>query len=357
MAHFIYEDIKDYLMQIINENKHNTDYKLPSENQLALKFKTTRITAKRALTALTEEGYIYRLHGKGSFVRTNFSKPLPVGEKDFVCLFLPNIKSNFMADIIDGATNYLEGTNIQLIVCSNTESSLISNSLIMKVTDIGTKGIIFFPFDNEGYNKDLMLLALNNFPVVFIDRTLLGLDISAVSSNHFDSAKNAVQMLIDKGSKQIALLCTALESSSTVHERKRGYDQALIDNGRLIKNEHLFAIDAADPHLTETVLEYLTAHPEVDGLITAGDRIGLDVIKAVKKKGINVPRDLQIIFYDDEYSAFCDLLPFSPTCIKQNGFRIGSEAARVVTNLIRTNNSVNEQLKMDCTILERGSTR
>ncbi len=67
MGKFLYQEIKDYLLGLIKEHKSEPHYQLPSENQLALKFATTRITAKRALTELQEEGYIYRVHGKGSF--------------------------------------------------------------------------------------------------------------------------------------------------------------------------------------------------------------------------------------------------------------------------------------------------
>ena len=43
---------------------------LPSENELAKQFNTTRMTVRQALTELVREGYIDRRHGKGSIVRS-----------------------------------------------------------------------------------------------------------------------------------------------------------------------------------------------------------------------------------------------------------------------------------------------
>jgi DNA-binding GntR family transcriptional regulator len=77
MSKFLYKQIKDYLLQLVTDNKNVPHYKLPSENQIAVKFNTSRITAKRALTELQEEGYIYRIQGKGSFLkqfRRNYMK-------------------------------------------------------------------------------------------------------------------------------------------------------------------------------------------------------------------------------------------------------------------------------------------
>ena len=40
MGKFLYETIKDYLKKLIQENKNVPNYKLPSENQLAMKART-----------------------------------------------------------------------------------------------------------------------------------------------------------------------------------------------------------------------------------------------------------------------------------------------------------------------------
>ena len=55
MSEFLYKQIKEYLLQLIADNKYVSHYKLPSENQLAVKFNSSRITAKKAYTELQEE--------------------------------------------------------------------------------------------------------------------------------------------------------------------------------------------------------------------------------------------------------------------------------------------------------------
>ena len=61
-----YERIKNYLIQgIVSRQFYDI---LPSENQLADKFKVSRMTARRALNELGREGTVQRIPGKGTFV-------------------------------------------------------------------------------------------------------------------------------------------------------------------------------------------------------------------------------------------------------------------------------------------------
>ena len=99
MGKFLYETIKDYLKKLIQENKNVPNYKLPSENQLAMRFSTTRMTAKRAISELQEEGLLYRIHGKGSFITAAPAQGTDVPVNEFICMLLPNLESHFILEL------------------------------------------------------------------------------------------------------------------------------------------------------------------------------------------------------------------------------------------------------------------
>lgn len=60
--------ISEWLRDQIEQKKFDTDEKLPSENQLCEKFDVSRVTVRKALQTLENEGLIYRSQGLGSFV-------------------------------------------------------------------------------------------------------------------------------------------------------------------------------------------------------------------------------------------------------------------------------------------------
>lgn len=63
-----YNDIK----QKIISKEYLEGNLLPSETQYMAKYNISRITVRNALALLEQEGYVYRIQGKGSFVAGNF---------------------------------------------------------------------------------------------------------------------------------------------------------------------------------------------------------------------------------------------------------------------------------------------
>ena len=64
-----HEQISDWLRVQIQEGVYAADAQIPSESQLTERFEVSRITVRRALQTLENEGLIYRRQGLGSFVK------------------------------------------------------------------------------------------------------------------------------------------------------------------------------------------------------------------------------------------------------------------------------------------------
>ena len=248
MGKFLYETIKDYLKKLIQENKNVPNYKLPSENQLAMRFSTTRMTAKRAISELQEEGLLYRIHGKGSFITAAPAQGTDVPVNEFICMLLPNLESHFILELIAGARQYLKPFGYHLLIMSESEEELRTFNLIKRIVNLNIKGIIVFPNSRAHYNKDLLLLALNKFPVVFVDRTLHDFDISSVTSDHINIGRRGIQFLIDKGCQNIGFISMPREDSSSISRRLTGYEKAHVENDRRI----IPAIFSMSPKTTRT---------------------------------------------------------------------------------------------------------
>lgn len=62
------DHVKQFLYTFIKDMDTNKGTKLPSENELAQKLSVSRVTIRRALDDLEQEGIIFRMHGKGTFI-------------------------------------------------------------------------------------------------------------------------------------------------------------------------------------------------------------------------------------------------------------------------------------------------
>jgi GntR family histidine utilization transcriptional repressor len=63
-----YERIKAFVLSGIEDSTWAPGARLPSENQLASQFSSSRMTANRAIKELEAEGVVERIQGKGTFV-------------------------------------------------------------------------------------------------------------------------------------------------------------------------------------------------------------------------------------------------------------------------------------------------
>lgn len=66
---FKYALIKNDIVQAIKKKQLNADDKILSEAKLCKKYNVSRITVTRAINELVAEDYLYRIQGKGTFVK------------------------------------------------------------------------------------------------------------------------------------------------------------------------------------------------------------------------------------------------------------------------------------------------
>lgn len=64
----IYSRIREEIRQQILRGDLRPGNRIPSEEKLASRYGISRMTARHAVTQLVQEGYLYRVHGKGTFV-------------------------------------------------------------------------------------------------------------------------------------------------------------------------------------------------------------------------------------------------------------------------------------------------
>ena len=64
----IYYQIKQEILERIKKGELKPGDRIESEEKLAKRYEISRMTARHAVTQLVNDGYLYRVHGKGTFV-------------------------------------------------------------------------------------------------------------------------------------------------------------------------------------------------------------------------------------------------------------------------------------------------
>ncbi|MCG8490468.1 MAG: UTRA domain-containing protein [Sneathiellales bacterium] len=78
----LYKQVKDYVIGKIMSNEWPPHYQIPSEHTFVRNMQISRMTIHRALRELTQDGYLERIQGVGTFVAEAKSKTPAVDIKD-----------------------------------------------------------------------------------------------------------------------------------------------------------------------------------------------------------------------------------------------------------------------------------
>ena len=374
--------------------------RIPPEITLASSFQVSVPTVKRALGILEGEDVIVRIRGKGTFVRSEVKKvpqttggteqlrvqmkeelkeqlkeelkeelkeqfaheqpqqqsqEQPVAEISrrveprsiAVGVILPKARDGFSRRLLSGIIEGLSENGARALVDFSNNDREREGEIIAGLLQAGVDGLIIFPMDGEIYNKDLLRLSLERFPVVFVDRWLPGIDISRVVSQHANGVKEAVDALYAAGHRNMALVFTGEFSASTesVIERTKGFREGLGANGISPTDDTVwipaFKADGTFQDAEDYLVNKLRQHPDVTALVGVSSRDVRMAAKAARVVGRSIPNDLSIVGFDIgvEFSGIGELFgnraeDFPVAWIDQSEFVIGREAAGVVSRLI-----------------------
>jgi LacI family transcriptional regulator len=138
-------------------------------------------------------------------------------------------------------------------------------------------------------------------PIVLVDAYSDTDSYDAVVSDNFRASYQAVEYLIQKGHRHIGLSGSEMNCYPSLKERRNGYLRALKENE--ITDVYIANFNINKSHGYKETTSLLREHPQVTALFCVNDDVANDALRAVKDMGLEVPKNVSIIGYDDTYVA------------------------------------------------------
>ena len=192
-------------------------------------------------------------------------------------------------------------------------------------------------------------------PVVMFDRVTDAILCDKVIIDDKLAAYEAVQSLINKGKKKIALV-TTVDYVSVGKLRTDGYIKALLDNGLPFDESLIIKIENVET--CEIIIGKLLEDKVVDAVFAVNELFAVTIIKTANKLGLKVPQDLAVIAFTDgiisKYST-----P-TITTVSQNGIEMGNTAAKILIDRLEEEEEEEEEeyktIIIETHLVEREST-
>ena len=269
----LYEDVR----KGISAGKYPPGMALPSEQELAEKYRISRSSVRTGLNALLKEHLIEKRPGIGSFIR---DISLDVPEKLIsVGINTPRkeLEPWFSARIVDTLMKVCGEKHVR---CSLFEQDGFSEKLID-----GAMFLMLTPKDELP-----LQLAKSGIPALLFNRVSVHKDIAYVSVNYREESRNALKFLLDRGKKRVLIP----NVSATEKLRTLGIMDALADcPERGVVYETEAKKDAA--YYTERLRSaILTVNP--DAIYLPNGSYAVPALNAMRDLNRN---DIPMICFDD----------------------------------------------------------
>ncbi|WP_188456976.1 LacI family DNA-binding transcriptional regulator [Virgibacillus oceani] len=269
------------------------------------------------------------------------------GKSKMIALFVPDIMNPFFPELARAVEDVTNHHGYTFILCNTDDEIEKEQTYLNALQQKSVDGIIIV---SSTITKEL--ISKIKIPIIALDR-IIGANMSSVTVNNREGAREAVRYLKSIGCQRIAHICGPDHVINTA-ERMKGYldevkDEDWFLSSYIVSGEYYFQT------ATQAMKKLLTVHPEIDGIFVGNDLMGVGVLKGAKELGIRVPDELSVIAFDGIMLG--ETTTPSLTTMAQPIYEIGARAAEMLLEQINDSKYQSKREEFTVQLIERQSTR
>ncbi len=305
------------------------------------------VNNERYVRARTREQVESAIAGLG-FQRNEAARALRPGQTtETIALVIEDVANPFWSAVTHGAEEVARKYRHMVVVGStrssyDRERDLLRDLVLRRRVD----GVLVVPTADA--QTDLHAELSRWVPMVFIDRTPVGVPADAVVLDNAGGARRAVTHLIDQGHRRIAYIGGS-PSVTTGARRLAGYRQALRQAGlpfdRSLVRMNVFSVADA----RAVAAELLSG--SADAIFADNNRMCVGMLHAVH----DCRRVVGTAAFDDV--EFADLLPRPITLVTYDATELGAHAAEMLFARINGEEGPPRRSVLRTTLVTRGGKR
>lgn len=285
-----------------------------------------------------------------NYIPNEVARSLVNKRTNTIGLIVSDISNLYFSTVADGIENVASQNDYSLIISTTGGKEAQELKYIRIFKEKRVDGLIFI----SGKMPSSCEAALQNLevPVVIVSRHIH----SELPSVHIDNVREsmkAVQYLIDRGHKNIAMISGDYKDVESGALRVKGYRKALEENDIEFNPDLIFEGDFKIDSGIKAMEEILKVEPIPTAVFAGSDEMAVGAIKTIKKAGLKVPEDISVIGFDNNIIARVSEPEL--TTIAQPEHEIGESAMEILNKIIQGEELKEINVYLPCKLIERES--
>lgn len=294
----LYETIYTDILSQIHSGRLKAGMKLKTEKQLMQEYGVSRITSKKALDMLAAEGYIQRKAGFGSVVVETrpMDKDRKMGSPSKVIGFIvDSLEGGFSVSLVRYISYYTHKRGYSLLIQDSLNDPQVERLNLSTLKWAGVQGIILYPCMEKTVSMELMKTLVDGYKIVTINRELVGIPASLVSSDHRGGVQQMIDYLTGLGCRNIGYVSNSFQQSTGVQARAEYFETYMLRRGVL---EPPMATVKDKENVHETLVPFFRRYPELDGVIMFNSSNITEIKRALVDAGRRAEGDVAIACWE-----------------------------------------------------------
>ncbi|WP_114792684.1 LacI family DNA-binding transcriptional regulator [Niabella yanshanensis] len=307
------------------EEKDVTIYDIARELDLASS------TISRALkndpkVKLKTRNKVHQMAQKMGYQSNPFARSLRNKRSYLIGIIIPRLTNHFVSSAISGLEDMLSIKGYNIIIGQTYGQIDKEISALKMLMDNRVDGLLVSLSDQTKSPEHLDPFTKKKIPLIYFDSVPDITDSSVIVIDHAQAAYIATKHLIEAGCKKIAHVTTGI-SHGICADKYAGYKKALLESNKRLKEELLVFEDLGSIESGKHVADHiLKMNKPPDGLFFENDHCAAGCIAGLKKGGLNIPKDIAVVGFNDEPVA--TLIDPNLSSISYSGYEIGRVAAQ-----------------------------
>ncbi len=299
-------------------------------------------TKKKVLDAIKKLGY-----------RPNIvARSLKTQRTKTIGILLPDISNQFYPEIVRGAEDVSNIYDYNIILCNSDLDIEKEKEYLRVLKEKMVDGVLYMSSSLQ--DEILELINELDLKTVLIETKDKDGKLPSVTIDNIKGSYDSTKYLIEKGIKEIAFIGTQKDNMNAWGERYIGYEKAMKEAGIEIDPELIYLNSMKVKTGYEGIQEFIKNNKKFKGVVCASDDIAMGALNSLRDNGLEVPKDVSVIGFNDNYVASI----FYPkiTTISQPTYDMGSVAMRMLIKILNKKELDNSNYILEHQLVEREST-